>query len=286
MTSASTRYFGKIFDDVASEYDRNRPGYSTELIDRACEVAKLEQGDEVLELGCGSGQLTRALVTRGFHVTAVEPGEKLITLAKQNVEGIGTVEFVNARFEDTDLPKGRYKAIFSASAFHWIDPDISWQKTADLLAAGGVLALLQYFGLKEERTARDLRAQLAAMKKVSPAIAASWPQYYELDEIIAGVEKRRENISEVWDWLGNYDLARSSAGHLFNDVQIAAVPKLIEHTPDELIAILRTTSPYSRLSPQQREDLEHEYDEMYKEFGRSIRSSIVTILITAQAQHA
>jgi ubiquinone/menaquinone biosynthesis C-methylase UbiE len=282
LTSASTRHFGKVFDDVASDYDRNRPGYPEELIDRACKVAKLESGDRVLELGCGSGQLTRALVARGLQVTAVEPGAQLIAFAKKNVKELGGAEFIHARFEDAALSKGHYKAVFSASAFHWIDPDVSWQKVADLLMPSGMLALIQYFGLKEQHTASDLAMQLAAMKEVAPEIAAGWPQYYDLDEIIDGASKRCKNISEVWSWLGNYDLARSSVPHLFGDVQIAAVPTRIEQTADEIIALIRTTSPYGRLSNKQRQSLEHEYSEIYKKLGRPIHSSIVNVLITAQ----
>jgi ubiquinone/menaquinone biosynthesis C-methylase UbiE len=282
MTSASTRHFGKVFDQIAVQYDRNRPRYPEELIDRACQVAEIESGDHVLELGCGSGQLTRALAARGLHVTAVEPGEQLIALAKQNVRGPGAAQFINARFEDAELAKGYYKAVFCASAFHWIDPDVSWRKTADLLSPGGVLALIQYFGLKEERTAGDLEALLAALKKVAPAIAESWPHYYDLDEIIEGVERRCVNISEVWSWLGNYDLARSYVPDLFRDVQITAVPVLVEQTADELSALIRTTSPYARLSDKEREALDYEYSEIYKELGRAIRSSTVNVLITAR----
>jgi ubiquinone/menaquinone biosynthesis C-methylase UbiE len=282
MTSASTRHFGKVFDDIASEYDRNRPSYNEELIGHALQVAKLESGDRVLELGCGTGQLTQALVARGLHVTALEPGKQLIALAKQNLKGHGTAEFINARFEDVELPKGYFKAVFSASAFHWIEPDISWKKTADLLMPGGVLALIQYFGLKEQRTAKDLQALLVATKKVAPAMAAAWPQYYALDEIIDGVEERRENVSDVWSWLGSYDLARSYVSHLFNDIRLTAVPILIEQTADELSAIIRTISYYSRLSDKQRKALDRQYKEIYKKLGRSIRSSTVNILITAQ----
>ena len=51
-----------------------------------------------------------------------------------------------------DLPGERYQAVFSASAIHWVDPDLSWRTIADVLAAGGTLALIQYFGL--QRTAQ------------------------------------------------------------------------------------------------------------------------------------
>ena len=282
MTSASTRHFGKVFDEIAIDYHRHRPGYPDKLIDYACEIAGLESGDRVLELGCGSGQLTRALVARGFRVTALEPGEQLIALAKQNAKGPGIAEFVHAKFEDAVLPKGHYKAVFSASAFHWIDPDVSWQKAAELLIPGGIFALISYFGLSEQRTSSDLDLLLAALKKIAPKVAAKWPRYYELDEILNGVKARQENISEVWAWLGNYDLARNYAGNLFKDTQIATVPNVIEQTADELIALLRTISIYGSLSDQQRNDLEYEYRHIHKKLGRPIRSRTVTVLLTAK----
>ena len=282
MTSASTRHFGKVFDEIAIDYHRHRPGYPDKLIDYACEIAGLESGDRVLELGCGSGQLTRALVARGFRVTALEPGEQLIALAKQNAKGPGIAEFVHAKFEAAVLPKGHYKAVFSASAFHWIDPDVSWQKAAELLIPGGIFALISYFGLSEQRTSSDLDLLLAALKKIAPKVAAKWPRYYELDEILNGVKARQENISEVWAWLGNYDLARNYAGNLFKDTQIATVPNVIEQTADELIALLRTISIYGSLSDQQRNDLEYEYRHIHKKLGRPIRSRTVTVLLTAK----
>lgn len=282
LTSDSTRHFGKVFDQVAQEYDRNRPRYPEQLIDRACQIANLENGDRVLEIGCGTGQLTQSLLSRGLAVTAVEPGEQLLSLAAQKVMGSGTIEFINSRFEDAQLPTNYYKAVFCASAFHWINPDVSWTKSADCLIPGGVIALIQYFGLIEERTSIDLEAQLTALAKVEPTLAADWPHYYELDEIIDGVEKRQKNISEAWAWLGSYDVGRSEVSNLFHDLQIAAIPFLIEQTSDELIALLRTTSPYSRLTNEQQRDIELEYARLYSTLGRPIRSSTINVLMTAR----
>src|SRR5580704_2890215 len=100
LPESTVRRYGKVFDDIAAEYDRRRPTYPDELIDQACQVAGVGGGDHVLEVGCGSGQLTRGLAARGLHVTALEPGTSLIVLARQNLEGAGEVDYVNAQFED------------------------------------------------------------------------------------------------------------------------------------------------------------------------------------------
>jgi ubiquinone/menaquinone biosynthesis C-methylase UbiE len=282
VAGTGIRQYGKVFDEIAVEYDRRRPGYPDELVDQACQVAGIGSGAHVLEIGCGSGQLTRALAARGLHVTALEPGNSLVALARQNLEGAGEVEFVNARFEDALLPRERFQAVFCASAFHWLDPEVSWQKVADVLVPGGTLALVQYFGLEEPRSKLDQDAVLAALRKVAPDIGAGWPVYRDLDATLGGAEQRRGNVSEVWAWLGSYDLAQDYAGRLFDDVQVAVMPKLVQHTADELNALFRTLSPYARLSPGQRQALERENEAIYERLGRPIRASTVAALVTAR----
>jgi ubiquinone/menaquinone biosynthesis C-methylase UbiE len=271
-----------VFDEVAAEYDRHRPAYPDELVGQACQAAGIGSGDHVLEVGCGSGQLTRSLAARGLHVTALDPGENLRALARRNLAGAGGVEFVTARFEDAVLPREQFQAVFSASAFHWIDPEVSWQKAADVLVPGGTLALIQYCGLEEPRSKRDQEAVLAAMRKVAPDIAASWPAYRDLDATLAGMEQRRGNVSQVWAWFGSYDIAQDYAGLLFGDVQVSVMPKLAEYTLDELNALLRTMSFYARLSPDQRQALEREQEAVYERLGRPIRASTVVALVTAR----
>jgi SAM-dependent methyltransferase len=189
---------------------------------------------------------------------------------------------VNARFEEAPAPEGYFRAVFSASAFHWIDPDASWEKVARVLVPGGTLALIQYVGLREERSVRDQEALLSGLARIAPEIAADWPAYRDLDATVAGAEQRRENVSEVWAWLGSNDVARQQAGRLFSDVHIAVVPILLEQAADELNALLRTVSAYQRLSLGQRNALESEHVDMYERLGRPIRSSTVAVLVAAR----
>jgi ubiquinone/menaquinone biosynthesis C-methylase UbiE len=273
---------GRVFDDVADEYDRRRPTYPDELVARACELAGVESSHQVLEVGCGSGQLTRSLLARGLHVVAVEPGGRLLSLAEKKLQGAGDVDFVHARFEDARLPRRHFRAVFSASAFHWINPEVSWQKAADVLLPGGTLALIQYFGLSDQHSRADQELLLAALRRIAPEIASEWPVYRDLAATVAGVERRRANISEAWGWLGGYDLAEACAGKLFSNVQMTAVPALLEQSADELNALARTLSFYARLTPAQRQGLEGETVELHERLGRSIRSSTVAVALTAR----
>lgn len=276
------RSYGKVFNEVAVEYDRNRPAYPDALVDRACEVAGIGDGERVLEIGCGTGQLTRSLLARGLRVTALEPGEQLIGMAEENLRDAGDVEFVHARFEDVQLPRDSYDAVFSASAIHWVDPELSWRKIADALAPKGTLALIQYCGLQEQRSVDDQEALLSALRRHAPEIAATWPTYRDLDCTIAGVRERRRNVADVWGWLGSYDIGRDYAVDLFEDLQLVTVPTLIERTAAELNDLLGTMSFWARLSPEEREALADENQALQERLGRPIRASTVAVLVTAR----
>jgi SAM-dependent methyltransferase len=276
---------GAVFNQVAEEYERHRPAYPDALIDRALEVGGLGPGATVLEIGCGTGQLTRGLLARGLRVTAIEPGERLIARARHTLGNAGEVEFVNRRFEEASLPHAHYSAAFSASAIHWVDPDVSWRKTADVLVDGGTVALVSYFGLAQPRSAGDLQALRAAMARVAPGLAADWPTYRDLDGTLQGVNQRRGNVSEVWAWLGGYELARGYAAELFDDTQLLALPTLLEHTADALNALLGTMSFWARLSLRQRDALCVEIHALHHRLRRPIRSGTVACLVTARRVH-
>lgn len=275
------RDHGRVFDRIAPEYDRHRPAYPGELVDHACATAGLGAGDAVLEVGCGTGQLTRALVDRGLEVTALDPGERLIELAERNL-GPDRLRFVRARFEDAALPQTHFPAVFSASAWHWIDPDVSWAKAAGTLRPGGTLALIQYCGLIEEDTKAAHEAFAAALANVSPDLAAAWPPARDLASIAEGVAERRANVSDLWGWLGGYDLRRAAASELFGDEKVAYAPVVMEHTAAELNSTLRTMSMHHRLAPDEQAALDREVTAVAARFGPLVRSSAVAVAVTAR----
>jgi SAM-dependent methyltransferase len=281
-SGAKTSGHGEVFDEVAEEYERHRPTYPDALIDRGCELGGLGPGATVLEIGCGTGQLTRSLVDRGLRVTAVEPGERLVARARDQLGSAGDVQLINRRLEEASLPRAHYSAVFSASAIHWVDPDVSWRKAADVLVDGGTIALVSYFGLEEPRSAEDQQALRAVMARVAPELAAGWPTYRDLDDTLGGVDQRSGNVSEVWAWLGRYEIARRYASDLFDDAQVAAVPTLLEHTAGALNALLGTMSFWARLSARQRDALCAENYVLQQRLGRPIRSSTVACLVTAR----
>jgi len=74
-----------IFDEDAERYDRARPGYPDVLFDDLCELAQLDAGSRVLEIGCGTGQATRRFAQRGMAIVAVELGANLAAVTRRNL---------------------------------------------------------------------------------------------------------------------------------------------------------------------------------------------------------
>ena len=280
----SARRYGEVFDGVAEEYDRVRPGYPDELIDAACAVGGLGSGSRVVEVGCGTGKLTEALASRGLAVDAVDPGPSMIEVARRRVGRRASVRFHVARFEDLSLPDGAFDAVFSATAFHWVDPRVSWRKTAELLRPGGILALINYFTIRDERTGQAYEALDAVFKKHVPELAEEAGPPHDLASLVAGAKERSGNVSEAWTWLGNarHELAVPEAALLFEDVRVAAAPVFFEWTAETLHAFFRTTSLYFRLDPDRRDALVEDDRLAIESLGGTVALSEAAVLVTAR----
>ena len=62
-----------LFDAIAERYEDSRPGYPSHVTDFVATTANLTPHAPVLEIGCGTGQLTERLAAHSFHLTAIEP---------------------------------------------------------------------------------------------------------------------------------------------------------------------------------------------------------------------
>ena len=272
---------GETFDAVAEAYDRVRPGYPGELIDTAFAVGGLVSGARVLEVGCGTGKLTEALVERGLHVDAVDPGPNMIAVARRWTGGSEAVDFHVGRFEDLDLPVGAFAAVFSATAFHWVDPTVGWAKVAHVLRPGGTLALLMHIGYRREETAAEVEALRVVLQK-HLGDQEMWRPLRDLPALEAGVAERSADVSAVWTWLGHHDLTSPDAAALFDDVRCATVPLSHAETADQLCDFLETTSSFQRLEPRTREALQRDIRDLIEQLGGAIRFSDLAVLVTAR----
>jgi ubiquinone/menaquinone biosynthesis C-methylase UbiE len=145
-----------LFDDVADLYQASRRGYPPDSVRFIIGTARLGPGSAVLEVGCGTGQLTGQLAARGLAVTAIDIGAAMIAAARQHL-GELPASFRVASFEEFSAPEASFDLIVSATAFHWLDPDVKFAKSARLLRAGGWLALLNTEERYDDPLGSDLR---------------------------------------------------------------------------------------------------------------------------------
>jgi ubiquinone/menaquinone biosynthesis C-methylase UbiE len=132
-----------LFDDIAPAYDASRLGYPDEIIDFVIGSAGLDSGSDVLEVGCGTGQLTQSLAGRGYQLAAIDIGPAMIAAARRRLAG-AAVAFQVSSFEELAAPDGSFDLIIAGAAYHWVDPEVRFSKPARLLRPGGWLALAGY----------------------------------------------------------------------------------------------------------------------------------------------
>ena len=136
------RDLGRVFNEIPEVYDRVRPTYPDELFEDLVAITGVNRRSSILEVGCGTGQATRTLAAFGCSVTAVEPGEALAELARQQLEAFPNVEIETTTFEQWHDRGQRFDILVAASSWHWVDPSIGWRRAHDVLVPGGWLALL------------------------------------------------------------------------------------------------------------------------------------------------
>jgi SAM-dependent methyltransferase len=129
------------FDRVAREYDNGRPAFGDGLVQSFADMTGLVPGDQVIEVGAGTGQLTMALLRMGLAVTALEPGAAMRAVLAERAGTTGRLTVSPATFEEFTSDT-RFRAVFAANSFHWLDPASSYRGAAHLLADGGHLCLL------------------------------------------------------------------------------------------------------------------------------------------------
>ena len=123
------------FGSVAEAYERARPGYPDEAVRwLACEPPR-----DVLDLGAGTGKLTRQLAAVGHRVTAVDPSPEMLDYVRRTLPDV-TVDVGSA--EAIPLPDAAVDVVTVGQAFHWFDHERAVPEIARVLRPGGILAVV------------------------------------------------------------------------------------------------------------------------------------------------
>lgn len=124
------------FGASAAQYDRYRPSYPSEALVWAVGPTPCQ----VVDLGAGTGLMTRRLLSLGHEVTAVEPDEGMLAQLRTTVPA--EVPTLLASAERLPLPDASQDAVVVGQAFHWFDPEKALPEIARVLRPGGHLGLV------------------------------------------------------------------------------------------------------------------------------------------------
>jgi SAM-dependent methyltransferase len=135
------------FDSVADLYQQARPEYPPQLFDTLVEVAGLQPGSRLLEVGCATGKATLPLARRGYRIPCIEIGPDLAAAARANLTDLQQVDVVEGDFETWEPPAGDlFDLAFAAIAGHWLDSSVRYQRAWRLLRYDGGRAVAQQCG--------------------------------------------------------------------------------------------------------------------------------------------
>jgi SAM-dependent methyltransferase len=229
----------RTFDAAAGTHQDARPEYPDELFDTLIEVAELRPGDRLLEIGCASGKATIPLARRGFRITCVEIGPALAGAARTNLADFPDVHVIEGAFE-TWVPRGdvRFDLVFAATAWHWVDRAVRYERAWRLLRPGGHLAIwsaVHVFPEDGDPFFTELQHVYDEIGEGLPANAAR-PRPGELPD-------DREEIERTG---------------MFEDVVVRHFDWEVSYDADGYLRLLDTFSGHIAMQPWQRDRLDGE----------------------------
>lgn len=130
------------YSSAAEAYDKARPRYPAGLIAHVAHLTKLNSFSRILEVGCGPGTATTAFAGFECPIVCVEPNPVFCELARKNCQSFRNVMIKQTSFEEWPVERTAFDVVVSASAFHWVQPEIGYPKAADALRDDGYLVLL------------------------------------------------------------------------------------------------------------------------------------------------
>jgi SAM-dependent methyltransferase len=219
----------RAFGTVAAAYDRGRPGWPEELLDRV----PVPAGAEVLDLAAGTGKLSRLLATR-HRVVAVEPDDSMRAL-------IRGVEVLPGTAESIPLAASSVDAVFSGDAFHWFDGPPALAEIVRVLRPGGVLAIaMNEWKAIEPRLPDDARALVReTVDRAGPAgsplaLSGAWKEAFAASPF---GELHEEELAHAWpldkDGVVALFSSMSNVARLPQAERIAFAGRLAALVPDE-----------------------------------------------------
>ncbi len=175
------------FTELAKHYG-NRPAYSERILNAILKIQDFEKKQDfrVVEIGAGTGKLTRMLLEMGLNVLAVEPNDEMRVegekyTADLNPEASG---WQKGSGEETGIETGAADWAVMASSFHWTDPNRSLPEIARILKPGGHFTAIwnprnieaSEFHMRIERKIYEIAPNISRVSSGSKKHTQDWAQ--------------------------------------------------------------------------------------------------------------
>jgi SAM-dependent methyltransferase len=186
------------FEQGAAAYERGRPGYPREAVRWLWAELGLEPGRTVLDVGAGTGKLTRELVPSGAAVVAVEPVRGMREVLSRVVPGVRALDGIA---EALPLDDSTVDAVVVAQAFHWFDVPAAAAEFHRVLRPDGRFALIWNRRLMDEPIHRAVREIIEPYHQDSPShYRGEWQAPLEasgLFEAVGEIEVPSEQVLDA-----------------------------------------------------------------------------------------
>jgi SAM-dependent methyltransferase len=227
------------FGTIAGDYDRVRPGPAPAAVDWLLP----EHPSVVVDLGAGTGLLSRSLTGKAGHVIAVEPDDRMRAILAARSPG---VEVLAGRGEAIPLPAAGADAVLVQSAWHWMDPERAVPEIARVLRDGGRFGVIW---THRDPTAPWLRANEWFLGAGQPAqdgngaeraglewdgrqVALPDPGVFENIETASFRFSRRMTVPDLVDWLATYSRVITASDEAKAAGRARATAALMAQFPD------------------------------------------------------
>ncbi|MED1203956.1 class I SAM-dependent methyltransferase [Heyndrickxia acidicola] len=226
----------EVFNDIISDYEIARPGYTFELFKDIVEYAGIKNDAKILEIGSGPGQATDYFVKNHYSITGLELGEKQVEFLLNKYSKYKNFKAVCTSFENYTCDQETYDLIFSATAFHWIKPETGYPKAYGLLKSGGVMAVFWHMSSIVEPKTEMLDHIRNIYRKHAP----------ELDTFIS------ENEAEG---LHNRRISEIQTNHLFSEPITKIYRWNEEYSAQRYLKLMNSFSDFHEISEEKQQTI-------------------------------